>query len=136
MNLTWIDRQLRQLLRPKPIAIFEACAIGIVSAVAAVGLKQSVTWLETLRVGLAGVFPAWAILPIFGIVGGYLSGLLIERLAPEAAGSGIPQVKAALGYVPIALNLRVAVVKWLSTSLSLGAGLALGRQGQIGRAHV
>jgi chloride channel protein, CIC family len=133
----WIDRQLRQLLRPKPIAIFEACLIGIVSALAAVGLKQSVAWLETLRVGLAGAFPAWVILPIFGIVGGYLSGLLVERLAPEAAGSGIPQVKAALGYVPITLNLRVAVVKWLSTSLSLGAGLALGRQGptvQIGAA--
>jgi len=131
MNLTWIDRQLRQLLRPKPIAIVEACAIGIVSAVAAVGLKQSVAWLETLRAGLASTFPAWAILPIVGIVGGYLSGLLVERFAPEAAGSGVPQVKAALGYVPITLNLRVAVVKWLSTSLSLGAGFALGRQGPI-----
>ncbi len=137
MHLTWIDRQLRQLLRPKPIAIVEACAIGIVSAVVAVGLKQSVAWLETGRMDLANMFPAWVILPLLGILGGYGSGLLVERLAPEAAGSGIPQVKAALGYVPIALNLRVAVVKWLSTSLSLGAGLALGRQGptvQIGAA--
>jgi len=62
---------------------------------------------------------------------------LIERAAPEATGSGIPQVKAALGHVSIALNARVAIVKLLSTLLSLGSGLTLGRQGptvQIGAA--
>ncbi len=133
----WIDRKIRQLLRPKPIAIVEACSIGVVSALAAVGLRQSVAWLEAGRLDLASAFPAWIVLPLIGIVGGYLSGFLVERFAPEAAGSGIPQVKAALGYVPIALDLRVAVVKWLSTSLSLGAGFGLGRQGptvQIGAA--
>jgi chloride channel protein, CIC family len=133
----WIDRKIRQLLRPKPIAIVEACSIGVVSALAAVGLRESVAWLEAWRLDVAGAFPAWVVLPLIGIVGGYLSGFLVERFAPEAAGSGIPQVKAALGYVPIALDLRVAVVKWLSTSLSLGSGFALGRQGptvQIGAA--
>ncbi|PSB50481.1 chloride channel protein [Chamaesiphon polymorphus] len=141
----WIDRQIRKLLRPKSlveplgkrIAIVEACSIGIVSALAAVGLKQSVAWLDAWRVDLAGMYSPWLVLPLIGIVGGYLSGLLVERLAPEASGSGIPQVKAALGYVPIALDLRVAIVKWLSTALSLGSGLALGRQGptvQIGAA--
>jgi CIC family chloride channel protein len=79
----------------------------------------------------------WIALPIIGIAGGLLSGWLIEKVAPEASGSGIPQVKAALGYAPIALDLRVAAVKLVSTSLSLGSGLALGRQGptvQIGAA--
>ena len=74
---------------------------------------------------------------MIGAIGGFLSGFLIERLAPEASGSGIPQVKAALGYIPIALNLRVAIVKIASTILALGSGLALGRQGptvQIGAA--
>ena len=137
MWMSWFARQCDRVLRPKQIAIFEACAIGLISALAAVSLKQSVLWLEGWRVGLTGIYPAWLVLPIIGIVGGGLSGLLVERFAPEATGSGIPQVKAALGYVPIALDLRVAVVKWLSTFLSLGSGLVLGRQGptvQIGAA--
>ena len=137
MWMSWFTRQCDRVLRPKQIAIFEACAIGLISALAAVSLKQSVLWLEGWRVGLTGIYPAWLVLPIIGIVGGGLSGLLVERFAPEATGSGIPQVKAALGYVPIALDLRVAVVKWLSTFLSLGSGLVLGRQGptvQIGAA--
>jgi chloride channel protein, CIC family len=137
MWMSWFARQSDRVLRPKQIAIFEACAIGLISALAAVSLKQSVLWLESWRVGLTGIYPAWLILPLIGIVGGGLSGLLVERFAPEATGSGIPQVKAALGYVPIALDLRVAVVKWLGTCLSLGSGLVLGRQGptvQIGAA--
>ncbi len=137
MLMSWFARQGDRVLRPKQIAIFEACAIGLISALAAVSLKQSVLWLEGWRVGLTGIYPAWLVLPLVGIVGGGLSGLLVERFAPEATGSGIPQVKAALGYVPIALDLRVAVVKWLGTCLSLGTGLVLGRQGptvQIGAA--
>lgn len=83
------------------------------------------------------LLPAWLVLPLVGLSGGLLVGWLIQRLAPEASGSGIPQVKAALAYVPIALNLRVALVKLAVTMLSLGSGLTLGRQGptvQVGAA--
>ena len=127
----------RQLLKPKRLAIFEAVLIGLVAASAAVLLKQGVYWLGSWRVRESLLLPAWVLLPTVGLMGGMLSGLLIERLAPEAAGSGIPQVKAALAYVPIALNLRVAIVKLLSTMLALSSGLVLGRQGptvQIGAA--
>ncbi len=127
----------RQLWKPKRLAIFEAVLIGLVAASAAVLLKQGVLWLGSWRVRESLLLPAWVLLPAIGLMGGMLSGLLIERLAPEAAGSGIPQVKAALAYVPIALNLRVAIVKLLSTMLALSSGLVLGRQGptvQIGAA--
>jgi CIC family chloride channel protein len=69
--------------------------------------------------------------------GARLPGWLLERVAPEATGSGIPKVKAALAYVDIPLNLRVALAKLGSTILALGSGLSLGRQGptvQIGAA--
>jgi CIC family chloride channel protein len=119
------------------LAVFEACVIGVVSGLAAVLLKSGIGWLGSWRVQMSHEFPVWLVLPLMGGFGGLLAGWLIEGLAPEAAGSGIPQVKAALANVPIALNLRVAVVKMLSVIITLGAGLNLGRQGptvQIGAA--
>lgn len=118
-------------------AIFEACVIGVVSGLAAVLLKHGIGLLGSWRVQLSHQYPAWIVLPLIGLGGGLLAGWLIERLAPEAAGSGIPQVKAVLANVPIALNLRVAIVKMASVMIALGAGLNLGRQGptvQIGAA--
>jgi hypothetical protein len=41
MLMSWFARQGDRVLRPKQIAIFEACAIGLVSALAAVSLKQA-----------------------------------------------------------------------------------------------
>ncbi|MDY7004374.1 MAG: chloride channel protein [Cyanobacteriota bacterium] len=123
------------LLRPKRLAVFEACLIGIVSGLAAVILKEGAGWLGSLRVAASLQYPPWLLLPIFGILGGLIAGLLVERLAPETGGSGIPQVKAALGGMRVPLNLTTATVKMLTTILTVGSGLTLGRQGptvQIG----
>jgi CIC family chloride channel protein len=122
-------------LRPKRLAIFEACLIGLVAGIAGVLLKLGVGWLGSWRVASSALIPVWILLPSVGLVGGFLTGLLVERLAPETAGSGIPHVKAALGGVNLALDLRVAVAKLLTTILAVGSGLSLGRQGptvQIG----
>jgi len=122
-------------LRPKRLAIFEACLIGLVAGIAGVLLKLGVGWLGSWRVATSAVIPVWILLPSVGLAGGFLTGLLVERLAPETAGSGIPHVKAALGGVNLALDLRVAVAKLLTTILAVGSGLSLGRQGptvQIG----
>lgn len=137
MLFSTASNAFRQFLKPKRLAILEAVLIGLIAASAAVLLKQSVYWLGGWRVKESLLLPAWLLLPAVGLGGGFLAGLLIERVAPEATGSGIPQVKAALAYVPIALNLRVAIVKLLSTTLTLSSGFVLGRQGptvQIGAA--
>jgi CIC family chloride channel protein len=138
MSFLSSNQQIQLLLRhPKRLAIVEACIIGFVSGVAAVLLKQSVGWLGGWRVQMSHHYPAWLALPIIGLVGGWIAGWLVEQVSPEAAGSGIPQVKAALGNIPTALNLRVALVKLMSVVLVIGSGINLGRQGptvQIGAA--
>ncbi|MCL6434640.1 MAG: chloride channel protein [Leptolyngbyaceae cyanobacterium HOT.MB2.61] len=130
-------QSFHQLLSPKRLAILEAALIGLVAAIAAVTLKQGVYWLGSWRLRETFAVPAWLLLPAVGLIGGFLAGFLVERTAPEASGSGVPQVKAALAHVPIALNLRVAIVKLVSTLLTLSSGCVLGRQGptvQIGAA--
>jgi chloride channel protein, CIC family len=116
-------------LRPRQVAILEACLIGLVSGLAAFFLKQTVGWLGSARQHMAGAYPAFLVLPLIGIAGGGLAGWLIDRFAPSAAGSGIPQVKMALAGIPTPLNGKVAIVKLLSTMVTLGSGFGLGRQG-------
>ncbi len=137
MQPSALSKSIYQVLTPKRLAILEAVLIGLVAALAAVFLKRSVQWLGEWRLSETLPIPVWLLLPAAGLVGGSLAGFLVERFAPEAAGGGIPQVKAALAYVPITLNLRVAVIKLISTMLTLSSGFALGREGptiQIGAA--
>lgn len=131
------NRLLRMTLRPKRLAIFAACLIGLVSGLAAVLLGQSVGWLGGWRQHASYLFPACYVLPIFGLVGGFAAGWLVERIAPAAAGSGMSEVKAVLARVPLPLNLRIALVKLAAATLVLAAGMPLGREGptvQIGAA--
>jgi CIC family chloride channel protein len=130
ISLALLTQYFRNFWQPrKGLAIAEASIIGIVAALSAVLLKQGSGWLGTWRVHTTQIFPAWISLPFIGLSLGFLSGWLVQRLAPEAAGSGIPQVKAALANVPIKLSWRVAFVKLISAIITLGSGLTLGRQG-------
>ncbi|MFB2768099.1 chloride channel protein [Pelatocladus sp. BLCC-F211] len=125
------------LVRPKRLAIFEACLIGLVSGLAAVLLAQGVAWLGGWRQSASHLLPAYYVLPIIGLLGGFLAGTLVERIAPAAAGSGMSEVKAVLAQVPMPLNLRIALVKLVSATLVLATGIPLGREGptvQIGAA--
>src|SRR5919199_543095 len=122
--------RLRQWLLPRRrLAIAEACLIGIVSGLSGVLLKQGAGWFGSLRVHASHLLPASLVLPAIGLCLGLLCGFIIERLEPEATGSGIPQIKGALALFPIPLNLRVALVKLVTSILSMSAGLTLGRQG-------
>ncbi|MBW4551152.1 MAG: chloride channel protein [Aphanocapsa sp. GSE-SYN-MK-11-07L] len=137
MRPTSVMRRFSRWLQPGQVAVFEACLIGLVSALAAGWMAQGVDWLGGLRVALANQWSPWLVLPAVGFVGALLSGWLIQAEAPEASGSGMSQVKAVLARVPLPLNLRTALVKLISAVLALGSGLALGREGptvQVGSA--
>lgn len=58
-----------------------------------------------------------------------LVGFLLNVLSPDAAGSGIPQLKSAywkeLGFLPF----RPVLVKFVAGILSIGGGSSLGREG-------
>ena len=58
-----------------------------------------------------------------------IAGILLTKLEPNAAGSGIPQLKAAywkeMGFV----RFRPVIVKFIAGLLTLGGGASLGREG-------
>lgn len=130
MSSPVLPQRFRTLWQPRRgLAIAEASVIGLVAALSGVLLKVGSGALGTWRVHTSHVFPAWVVLPLVGLGFGVLAGLLVERLAPEASGSGIPQVKASLANIPVKLSWRVAGVKLLSAIIAIGSGLTLGRQG-------
>jgi chloride channel protein, CIC family len=125
-----MNQRFRTWLQPRRgLAIAEACIIGLVAALSAVFLKVGSGWLGTWRVHTTHLLPAWLTLPVIGLVLGFLAGWMVDRLAPEAAGSGIPQVKASLANIPVTLSWRVAGVKLVSAIIAIGSGMTLGRQG-------
>jgi CIC family chloride channel protein len=62
-------------------------------------------------------------------MGGLLAGLALTHAFPAARGSGIPQVKAAYAVQTERLRLRDGAAKFIITSLQIGSGASLGREG-------
>jgi CIC family chloride channel protein len=62
-------------------------------------------------------------------IGGFLVGLIIHFLAPAAAGSGIPQTKAAFYNQFGRIRLRQGITRFVVCTLSVGTGSSLGREG-------
>jgi CIC family chloride channel protein len=68
--------------------------------------------------------------------GGLLAGWLTNKFAPDAKGSGIPQVKHALNNSEVQVSsLKTILVKFLGAMIGIASGLSMGREGptiQIG----
>jgi CIC family chloride channel protein len=122
--LGWLPKQSRPLV--------ESGIYGLAAGLSAVAFEVAIYQFYSLtlvRFTHWGVWNfAWA---SFGIVVGssLVSGVLLSHFAPDAAGSGIPQLKLAFwkdfGYVP----WRVVWVKFIAGVLAVGGGSSLGREG-------
>lgn len=122
--LGWLPRRSQPLV--------ESGIYGLAAGLSAVAFELAIYWFYSatlVQFAHWGIWNfAWASFCV--LVGTSLvSGLLLSRVAPEAAGSGIPQMKLAFwkdfGYVP----WRVAWVKFIAGALAVGGGASLGREG-------
>lgn len=118
------------------LPVVEAMIIGAAAGGSAVLLLDGIAELGRWRIALSHLYGAENVLPLFGLVGGLLAGIMVQ-FAPEVSGSGIPQVRALLMRVNVNLDLKSAVFKLLGGVISLGCGLFMGREGptvQVGAA--
>ena len=66
---------------------------------------------------------------VVGALGAGLAVGLVHRVAPEAAGSGIPHVKAVLYWFRSMRWQAILLVKFVGGVVGIGSGLALGGEG-------
>ena len=64
-------------------------------------------------------------------LGGLVCGWLLERAAPSARGSGIPQVKTAYAIKSGRIRLRDSLSKFGIAVVQIGTGSSLGREGPL-----
>jgi chloride channel protein, CIC family len=111
-----------------------AALVGLLAGALAVAFRWTLAGGEVLRARLiawAHLSPTWGwLLPIcVGAIGAGLAVLLVNRMAPETAGSGIPQLEAVLYRVRSLRWQRIIPVKFFGGILAIGGGLTLGREG-------
>jgi chloride channel protein, CIC family len=105
-----------------------AALVGVVTGLLAVALITLVGFVQRISFGTDPV--GWVIV-VVPSVGGLLVGLLVWRLVPEARGSGISEVMAAIALRGGDIRTRVIGGKFLASTIGLGTGASGGREGPI-----
>jgi CIC family chloride channel protein len=131
MNVNQLARFAQRLPgRGRPI--FLTCVYGLGAGLAAVAFQLAINVLyRTTFVRLSHQSAMTFVIGSLAVVltTSVAVGLLLSKFAPEASGSGIPQLKLAFwkdfGFV----LWRVVWVKFLAGVLSIGGGCSLGREG-------
>lgn len=110
----------------------KALLVGVVAGLLATAFRLSLVTAENWRIAFLMRFPLGERIAIgvgIGILGGAVALWLVRRFAPDASGSGIPQLKGfVLGERGIEWR-RLLPIKFLAGLVGIGGGLALGREG-------
>jgi len=132
-----VRREVRDFLRAheqRRRQLPRALLIGVLAGLVAVAFRAVLREEDRLRdrlIETVHAHPFWAFpLPlILGAAGAGVAVYLVKRFAPDASGSGIPQIKAVLHGLRGMAWWRVLAVKFFGGIAGIGAGLALGREG-------
>jgi chloride channel 3/4/5 len=83
--------------------------------------------------GLLGPLSGFIIYTFITLLFATASAKLVRAYAPNAAGSGIPEIKTILGGFIIKdfLSATTLVIKTLGVVLAVGSGLAVGKEGPL-----
>ncbi|MCZ6601771.1 MAG: chloride channel protein [Planctomycetota bacterium] len=114
-----------------------AVVIGLLGGLGAVGFRHLIAWFQSVFFGegldllaRAQVLPWWKLI-LIPAVGGLFVGPIVYFFAREARGHGVPEVMEAVALRGGRIRKRVAAVKALASSICIGSGGSVGREGPI-----
>lgn len=111
-----------------------AAATGVAAAGGALAFRIGLRVVEELMFGdFLPLFPSENFVLLLPIVGALIAGFVIFQYTPENAGHGIPETMRAIGERGGRMKHRVAPLKIVVSSLTIGSGGSGGREGPIAR---
>lgn len=119
------------------IMITLAIIIGALAGLGAVGVRALIKEISFAFFSgdgniLENIAAApWYIKLLMPVLGGLIIGPVIHFFAPEAKGTGVPEVMHSVLAQSGHIRRRVAFVKALVSSISIGSGGSVGREGPI-----
>lgn len=132
LRLRWLRTEVRFLPSEQQRLFLLTIALGAVCGLAAVAFHLAIRLAEKLAIGraMAAEGRLWIVwTTLTPALGGVAAGLALHYLVPNAAGSGIPQVKAAYASKGGRLRLRDSIGKFVISAFQIGTGASLGREG-------
>lgn len=114
--------------------LITALVVGLGAGIAAVVFRYLILFFE--RIGFEWIpelTSSWgnAYVVFVPVLGGLLVGPLVYFFAPEAKGHGVPEVMEAVALKGGRIRPAVVAVKALASSICIGSGGSVGREGPI-----
>lgn len=132
--LSFIDRAK---MTEHTFTIILALIIGVLGGFGAIAIRTLIRVISNFSFSGYGTLlekiasSPWYILILAPTIGGFIVGPLIHFFAREAKGHGVPEVMQAIILQNGKIRPRVAFVKALASSISIGSGGSVGREGPI-----
>jgi CIC family chloride channel protein len=117
--------------------VLVAILIGLLAGFGAIGVRYLIQFFQRIFFGpglnlleLAEQL-TWYQKILIPVIGGLIVGPIIHFFAREAKGHGVPEVMEAVVIREGIIRPRVAIIKALVSSLTIGTGGSVGREGPV-----
>jgi chloride channel protein, CIC family len=131
----WIEN--RPALHSRTLLFLLAAVVGILGGLGATLFKEFSVLVQQLFFQSPGnileeaAHLKWYSKLLIPVTGGLLAGLLLYFLPKEAKGHGVSEIMEAVTIRRGILSFRAALIRSLSSLMSIGSGASIGREGPI-----
>lgn len=118
-----------------PVSVlFLSAIVGVLAGVVGTYFEVAVHFVSETRTDwlkdeITNFIPLWLAAFVISAIFAFIGYFLVHRFAPEAAGSGIPEIEGAMDNMRPVRWWRVLPIKFFGGLGALGSGMVLGREG-------